>query len=75
MNNVTRNLITIYQERFKNDKSYLEEKLEILENHKNKLDGLSFLINADTDTQKMYTQKTDLTIEEISQLKEMWHKL
>jgi len=75
MNNVTRNLITIYQERFKNDKSYLEEKLEILENHKNKLDGLSFLINADAVTQKMYTEKTDLTMEEISQLKEMWHKL
>ena len=75
MNNITRNLIAIYQERFKDDKSYLEEKLEILESHKNKLDGLSFLINADAVTQKMYAEKTDLTMEEISQLKEMWHKL
>ena len=75
MNYVTRNLIEIYKERFKNDKSYLVEKLEILEGHKNKYDGLNFLVNADATTKEMYSNKTELTLEEIQQLKDMWYKI
>ena len=75
MNYVTRNLIEIYKERFKNDKSYLVEKLEILEGHKNKYDGLNFLVNTDAITKEMYSNKTELTLEEIQQLKDMWYKI
>jgi len=72
MNYVTRNLIEIYKERFKNDKSYLSEKLEILESHNNKYDGLDFLVGSDATTKEMYSNKTQLTLEEIDQLKKMW---
>ena len=75
MNYVTRNLIEIYKERFKNNKSYLDEKLEILESHNNKFDGLSFLVGADATTKEMYADKTELTLEEIQQLKDMWYKI
>ena len=75
MNYVTRNLQEIYKERFKNDKSYLVEKLEILESHKNKYDGLDFLVGADATTKEMYSNKTELTLEEIQQLKDMWYKI
>lgn len=75
MNYVTRNLIEIYKERFKNDKPYLSEKLEILESHQNKLDGLSFLIGADATTKEMYSDRTQLSLKEIEQLRKMWCNL
>jgi len=76
MNYVTQTLIDIYKERFAQDKSYLAEKLEELEAHKNKYDGLNFLCSkADKTTIKMYADKTELTVADIKVLKEMWYKI
>ena len=75
MNYITKNLIEIYKERFKNDKSYLNEKLEILNSHNNKFDGLAFLVATDAITKEMYASRTELTLEEIKQLENMWFKL
>ncbi len=76
MNYVTQNLIGIYKERFSHDEAYLSEKLEELEAHKNKYDGLDFLCSkADSNTIKMYTERTKLTVEDINDLKNMWHKI
>ena len=62
MNYITRNLIEIYEERFKDDESYLAEKLEELEAHnKNKYDGLNFLCtSAESVTIKMYSKEHNL---------------
>jgi len=77
MNYITRNLIEIYEERFKDDESYLAEKLEELEAHnKNKYDGLNFLCtSAESVTIKMYSKKTQLKKEDIQFLKSIWHKV
>lgn len=76
MNYVTQTLINIYKERFAHDKPYLSEKLEELEAHKNKYDGLDFLCSkADNITIKMYADKTELTVEDIEALKKMWYKI
>ena len=76
MNYVTQILIDIYNERFAGDHSYLAEKLEELESHENKYDGLNFLCTkADSTTKKMYAEKTQLTVEEIEFLKSIWHKI
>ena len=76
MNYVTQTIIDIYEERFADDKPYLSEKLEELNTHKNKYDGLNFLCTkADSTTIKMYAQKTELTVENISYLKSIWYKV
>ena len=76
MNYVTQTIIDILEERFAKDKSYLSEKLEELHTHKNKYDGLNFLFTkADSTTIKMYTQKTELTEENIAYLKNIWYKI
>jgi len=76
MNYVTQTLIDIYKERFEQDKLYLSEKLEELETHKNKYDGLDFLCTkADRTTIKMYADRTELTVADIEALKEMWYKI
>jgi len=76
MNYVTQTIIDILEERFANDKPYLSEKLEELNTHKNKYDGLNFLCTqADSTTIKMYAQKTELTVENISYLKNIWYKI
>ena len=76
MNYVTQTLIDIYKERFVDDKLYLSEKLEELEAHENKYDGLDFLCSkADGTTVKMYADKTELTVEDIETLKDMWYKI
>jgi hypothetical protein len=76
MNYVTQTLINIYKERFSHDKPYLSEKLEELEAHESKYDGLDFLCSkADRTTIEMYAEKTQLTIEDIKALKRMWYKI
>ena len=76
MNYVTQTIIEILEERFTNDKSYLSEKLEELNTHKNKYDGLKFLCTkADQNTIKMYAQRTELTEENIACLKDIWYKI
>jgi len=76
MNYVTQTIIDILEERFSNDKPYLAEKLEELNTHKNKYDGLNFLCTkADQTTIKMYAQKTELTEENIAYLKDIWYKI
>jgi len=76
MDYVTQTLIDIYKERFAYDKPYLSEKLEELETHENKYDGLDFLCTkADSVTIKMYSDKTELTVEDIKTLKKMWYKI
>ena len=76
MNYITRVLIEIYKERFSHDKPYLSEKLEELEAHENKYDGLNFLCSkADNLTKEMYAEKTELTIEDISFLRSIWYKI
>ena len=76
MNYVTQTIIDILEERFIDDKSYLSEKLEELTAHENKYDGLSFLYTkADSTTIEMYSQKTELTIENIEYLKSIWYKI
>ncbi len=76
MNYVTQILIDILEKRFADDKPYLSEKLEELATHKNKYDGLNFLCTkADSTTIKMYTQRTELTIENIEYLKAIWYKI
>lgn len=76
MNYVTQTLIDIYKERFAHDKPYLSEKLEELEAHENKYDGLDFLCSkADRTTIKMYADKTELTVADIEALKDMWYKI
>ena len=76
MNYVTQTIIDILEERFIDDKSYLSEKLEELAAHKNKYDGLNFLCTkADKTTIEMYSQKTELTVEDIEYLKGIWYKI
>ena len=76
MNYVTQTLIDIYKERFTHDMPYLSEKLEELQVHKSKYDGLDFLCSkADRATIKMYADKTELTVADIDILKEMWYKI
>jgi len=76
MNYITQTIIDIFEERFANDQPYLLEKLEELNTHTNKYDGLNFLCNkADKTTIKMYTQKTELTEENIAYLKSIWYKI
>lgn len=76
MNHVTKTLIDIIKERFAHDKSYLAEKMEELDAHENKFDGLNFLCTkADSTTIKMYAERTKLTVKEIGFLKDIWHKI
>jgi len=76
MNYVTQTIIEILEERFADDKPYLSEKLEELATHENKYDGLSFLCTkADKTTIEMYSQKTELTVENIQYLKDIWYKI
>jgi site-specific DNA-adenine methylase len=76
MNYITATLIDIYKERFADDKSYLAEKLEELEQHENKWDGLNFLCSkADRKTREKYAEKTELTVEEINFLSGILYKL
>jgi len=76
MNYVTQTIIDILEERFADDKPYLSEKLEELIVHENKYDGLNFLFTkADSTTIKMYTQRTELTVENIAYLKSIWYKI
>jgi len=63
MNYVTQTLIDIYKERFADDKPYLSEKLEELEAHENKYDGLDFLCSkADRTTIKQIKLNSQLQI-------------
>ena len=67
MNYVTQTIINILNERFENNQSYLQEKLEELNKHTNKYDGLDYLCTwADKVTVEMYAEKTDLTVEDIN---------
>jgi len=76
MNYITRTLIEIYKERFAHDKPYLSEKLEEIEAHENKYDGLNFLCSkADGTTMKMYEERTELTVEDIKFLRSIWYKI
>jgi len=76
MNYVTQTLMEIYSERFAHDKPFLSEKIEELEKHRNKYDGLTFLCcSADETTVDMYAERTKLTIEEISFLRSIWCKI
>lgn len=76
MNYVTQTIIDILKERFAHDRPYLSEKLEELESHQNKYDGLDFLCSkADSTTIKMYSQRTELTIEDIQFLKSIWSRI
>ena len=76
MNYVTQTIIDILEERFAHDKPYLSEKLEELMTHKNKYDGLDFLCSkADSTTIKMYSERTELTVENIAYLKSIWYKI
>jgi hypothetical protein len=76
MNYVTQNIIEIYKERFAEDESYLLEKLEVLESHKNKYDGLNFLCSyCDSKTIEMYSERTELTVAEIEFLRNIWSKI
>ena len=76
MNYVTQTIIEILEERFADDKPYLSEKLEELATHENKYDGLNFLCTkADKTTIEMYSQKTELTVENIQYLKDIWYKI
>ncbi len=75
MNYVTATIIDIMKDRFEDDVFYLTEKLKILKKHKNKFDGLEFLVSADRTTKEMYAERTELTLADIEQLKDMWYKL
>jgi hypothetical protein len=76
MNYVTQTIKNILKERFANDKSYLFEKLEELEMHENKYDGLNYLFSqADSVTIRMYAERTELTVSEIRYLRNIWHKI
>ena len=75
MNYLTLILLQIMEERFADKKAYLAEQKKILKKHKNKYDALNFLVASDQTTKQMFSERTDLTIEDISQLKEMWWKI
>lgn len=45
MDYISKIIIEVLEERFKNDKSYLSEKKDEIKKHKNKFDGLNYLFN------------------------------
>lgn len=76
MNYITSILLEIMEERFINQKDYLKDIKRQFKAHKNKYDGLNYLIVfGDKTTQKMFIQKTEVTFEDLENLKSMWWKI